>query len=175
MQYWLNGCKLQWRKVHHQNCTFESSDIDASFNNLLFIYWRHFMLFIASICTRPPLQNSTLRGKGGDMRNETLSIVSINSCPLISKALLFNRPSGRRNFSRLSVISGWVVFPVQLELWRENEGTGQKVMEAEEGIQTSSPSSLFTNKLPKTFKKSTHTSYLASTLVTNMTCGNWLH
>ena len=45
------------------------------------------------------------------------------------------------------------MFPVQPELWRENEGTGQKVMEAEEGIQTSSPSSLFTNKLPKNIQE----------------------
>ena len=39
------------------------------------------------------------------------------------------------------------MFPVQLELWRENEGSGQKVMEAEEGIQTSFPFSLFKNKV----------------------------
>ena len=57
-------------------------------------------------------------------------------------------------------------------------GTGQKVMEAE-GIQTSSPLLSHCSQINwqpiKAIKKLTHTSYLATTWVTNIRCGNCLH
>ena len=131
------GCSAKIANLRLGGCTPDSSNIDASFYNLLFIYWCHLLLFIASICTPPPFcKIDHSGGKGKGLRNETLSVLPIQSILVLlcGNALLFLNRMWRAEKFFVALCNFWrssVSGIARAVVGGKMRVAGQKVMEAE--------------------------------------------